>query len=227
MSLEPALKAREAYFDAPVKRVVDVGSRDGHDAVRLGHALAAPEVVCVEPREEAARAIRQTYPDVRVYEVAVSDSPGVALMVTFDSGDVGLQGSASLNVHRGALHPDEARYRDVKVERLDAFLPRGQIDVLKVDVEGYTLQALRGLGTMLSDVLVAHLETETLERAAWAEPATNHAVAYFMRANGFRLFHLDYEWGPSIEDQTWVNVVHPKAKPSHLTEREGEPELAR
>jgi len=26
-----------------------------------------------------------------------------------------------------------------------------------------------------------------------------------MEANGFRLVFVSYEWGPSIEDQTWVN----------------------
>jgi hypothetical protein len=94
----------------------------------------------------------------------------------------------------------------VKVARLDTLIDTLDLpipDILKVDLEGYSYEFLQGLGKYLQSVKVLHLETETFERHEGHKD--NKAIAEFMKANGFRLVSTSYEWGPSIEDQTWVN----------------------
>lgn len=209
--LEPVVEAwREFYdgFDGHAVRVVDVGSRDGDDAAWLASQIGATEVICVEARSSAARAIKDKYPDFEVVQCAVGAEGGTADFLEFLGDDEGLVGSSSLNLGRAGLYGGNRPYQiiEVPVRRLDSLLPdHGWIDILKVDVEGYTREALIGLGERIDIVMVAHLETETKERAAYGEPANNVWVYDYMKSRGFSLYAVRYEWGPSIEDQTWVS----------------------
>ena len=72
---------------------------------------------------------------------------------------------------------------------------------MKIDIEGYTYEALLSLGKYLKNVRVFHLETET-EGEARAE--TNLDIALFMQNNGYICTAIDYEWPPNIQDQVWV-----------------------
>jgi hypothetical protein len=65
-----------------------------------------------------------------------------------------------------------------------------------------------GMGELMKDVLVAHIETETPERAAWGEPSNNLEVMTIMQDLGFSLVDVSYQWGWSIQDQVWVNTKH-------------------
>lgn len=203
--LEPVIEAyRKFYGDVGERWIVDVGSRDGDDAAWLASHFRPGNVTCVEARPDAAAAIKAKYPDFEVLAFAASDrfAPR-APFLAFDEPE--FSGSSSLRLSRSRHHASPSHLIGVTRVRLDETLRPGIIDILKVDTEGHSMEVLSGLEGRMSDVLVAHVETETLERAAWGEPANNHAVAYFMRANGFRLFDVSYQWGPSIEDQVWVS----------------------
>jgi hypothetical protein len=79
----------------------------------------------------------------------------------------------------------------------------GLLDLVKVDVEGFTWEVLNGFGLRLRDVKMFHLETDHIK----TQP--NHKspeeIAAFMEANDFFLVDKSYEWGPGIEDQIWIN----------------------
>jgi hypothetical protein len=117
-------------------------------------------------------------------------------------------GSSSLELVRANTYQTESTIIDVPVTRLDAIIEPGIIDVLKVDVEGHSVPAIEGMGNLIKDVLVAHIETETPERAAWGEPSNNLKVIEIMQDFGFSLADVSYQWGWSIQDQTWVNTKH-------------------
>lgn len=207
MWLEPVIEAyKRLYSDPEGAWIVDVGSRDGDDAAWLASQIRTGNVTCVEARPRAARAIKAKYPDFQVFECAVGAEEGIADFLEFLGDDAGLVGSSSLNLGRSALYGGNKPHQliEVPVRRLDSILPADVIDILKIDVEGHTREALLGLGGRINDVLVAHLETETRERAAYGEPANNVWAYGYMKARGFRLYAVRYEWGPSIEDQTWV-----------------------
>lgn len=204
--LDPIVRAYRAYYsDAPL--VVDVGARDGDDVAVLVEALGG-QGIAVEARPDAADEIRTRHPTLTVIQAAVHDHNGVTGFAVFESDDPDVVGSSGFRYERSYALGVPAHVIQVSCCRLDSILPAGPIGVLKVDVEGFTLEALHGLGDRIQDVLVAHLETETLARAGapWHERVTNGVVAEFMRRHGFTLVDLAYEWGPSIEDQTWVRL---------------------
>lgn len=201
--LQTIVDAHRTFFRGTPRRIVDVGSRDGNDAAWLRRQLGADTVYCIDARRAAVKTIEKRHPDVIAVWAAVSDVSGPAEFVEFV--DEEFAGSSSLELRRAQAYAAESRIVPVQTVRLDEALPPGSLDIVKIDVEGHALPVLRGLGDRLADVRVLHVETETHERAAWGEPANNLEVATKLRAAGFWLHAVRYPWGPSIEDQTWVN----------------------
>lgn len=207
--LQPIIDGYQKHFSGPISKIIDVGSRDGDDAqwllLQLGNEDAC-EVICIEARENAALEIKNKYPNFTVFQTAVSNFIGEAKFVQMNNPE--FFGSSSLELTRANAYQTESTIIDVPVTRLDAIIEPGIIDVLKVDVEGHSVPAIEGMGNLIKDVLVAHIETETPERAAWGEPSNNLKVIEIMQDFGFSLADVSYQWGWSIQDQTWVNTKH-------------------
>jgi hypothetical protein len=89
---------------------------------------------------------------------------------------------------------------DTLLDSLDVELP---IDIIKVDIEGYTHEFLEGLGKYIKNVKLFHLETETFYRHF--QHKTNNHIINFMINNGFLLCDVQYQWGEGIQDQIWIN----------------------
>jgi FkbM family methyltransferase len=195
---------RENFGDV-ASVIYDAGTRDGDDASYLAHTLRADTVVCFDANPLAVSATRHKYPGFTVIETALSDYDGQGVFTQIVSERDDYAGSSSLtNVREW---PDaELNQIPVNVARMDTLIETLELpipDIVKVDLEGYSYEFLQGMGKYLHQVKVLHLETETWERHEGHKD--NKAVARFMQDNGFKLAFLSYEWGPSIEDQTWVN----------------------
>ena len=207
--LQPIIDGYQKHFSGPISKIIDVGSRDGDDAqwllLQLGNEDAC-EVICIEARENAALEIKNKYPNFTVFQTAVSNFIGEAKFVQMNNPE--FFGSSSLELTRANAYQTESTIIDVPVTRLDAIIEPGIIDVLKIDVEGHSVPTIEGMGSLMKDVLIAHIETETPERAAWGEPSNNLKVIEIMQDLGFCLANVSYQWGWGIQDQTWVNTKH-------------------
>lgn len=207
--LIPVIDTYKTYFTGKLSRIVDVGSRDGNDAQFIAQRLNVRktcQIICVEAREKAAKIIKEKYPNFIVFETAVSNFVGESSFVEFHEPE--FAGSSSLMPERQNTYQSESSIITVPVTRLDIILPTGNIDILKIDVEGHSIPAIEGMGNRMQDVLVAHIETETPERIAWGEPSNNLEVATLMQNLGFSLVNVSYQWGWSIQDQIWINTKH-------------------
>lgn len=191
--------------------VWDVGSRDGDDGVELAERIGGGDnatIVCVEPNPPQAAYIRQTYPQVTVHEVAVSDYEGESSFVRVIGHNKDAVGMSSLDVaNQDTKGKGPKEIITVAVTRLDKLIPPKQIiDVMKIDCEGYSWEVLHGLGKMLGNIKVLHVETEHPEFSSWSHEGhkNNEQVQEFMVSQGFKLVATEYEWG-GIQDQVWLN----------------------
>jgi FkbM family methyltransferase len=207
--LQIVIDTYQKYFDGDVSRIIDAGSRDGDSAYWIASKLNVNEnceIICIEARENAAQTIKEKYPNFLVFPTAISDFIGSASFVSFN--DEEFLGSSSLVPERAKAYAAASSIIEVPVTRLDMIINPGDIDILKIDVEGHSIPAILGMGERMKDVLVAHIETETPERSAWGEKANNLEVIEIMQDLGFSLANVSYEWGWSIQDQVWVNTRH-------------------
>ena len=144
---------------APV--VVDGGANKGRVAARLVTALPTARLHAFEPQPELARKLAKRFADdarVTVYPQALGETAAV-LPLTVMSRPTLSSLYAPSGIH--AKYADQAlavtETVDVPVARLDALLDRA--DVIKLDLQGYELPALRGAAGLLPGVRAVVAET--------------------------------------------------------------------
>lgn len=194
--LDSTIKNYQRHFGDCEKPVVwEVGSRDGDDGVELAERIytgskdwfwSNTTVVALEPNPMQVDIIRAEYPEVEVMELAASDTVGSAPFVVYE-GDAGAVGSSSLNLD---WKEDDLPGHQivVKTDRLENLIGDEQIDIMKIDVEGHSMEVLEGLGDKLKQIKAFHIETEK-----WTD--SNIKVKAFMMGHGFTLVDETEQYG--------------------------------
>lgn len=193
--------------------VYEVGSRDGKDGVELSQRIFRGEnfwrdstVVLFECNPPQVEVIKHDYPRATLIPYAISDKKGTVDFLQIH-GDKNLVGSSSMNLNRvNEPWVRETSVIQVQTRRLDDVIEelgheKTEIDIMKIDIEHYTWEALQSLGKYLKNVRVFHLETEI---EGVARDKTNLDIALFMQERGYLCTALEHEWGESIQDQVWI-----------------------
>lgn len=210
--LEPLVGIYKNYYGKTANLIIDVGSHQGESAEYLRTQLRAKKVYALEANSESIDVLKESFPKLLVRECAISNFDGEADFLRVTSKDKILVGTSSLDVSKADRNivytKKNSSVVTIPVSRLDSFLAREKlatsiIDILKIDIEGLTYQALVGLGDSISNIKMLHLKTER----KYKHPAhkNNIEVAGFMRAHKFFLAGVFYEWGPNVQDQIWMN----------------------
>jgi len=143
---------QNAFFQSvlePGDTFLDVGANGGGmTALACGIVDRSGAVFAVEPQPHLAALVRQTLdlnaPHGRVFETAAGERSGVATLAV----PVGRSGSATLSSSSSAT----GDRIEVNVTRLDELLGEmgeRQVKLLKIDVEGHELAALKGAEQLL------------------------------------------------------------------------------
>jgi len=80
------------------------------------------------------------------------------------------------------------------------------IDIIKIDLEGATYDALISLGSNINDIKIMHIETET--HAFFKEQRLHNDVCSYLHANNFHLVDITFvEISNECyqSDSVWVN----------------------
>lgn len=204
----------EYYGKTPNPVIYEAGSRDGNDGLELAQRIyngnnlwQDSNIVLIECNPPQQELIKNTYPEATLIPYAISDQSGKTVEFVQMKGDHNVVGSSSMDLNR-INEPWLKSYEIIKVQtkRLDEVikeLGHKEIDIMKIDIEHYTWEALQSLGKYLRSVKVYHLETEI---EGIARNKTNLDIAIFMESNGYKNTALEYEWGVNIQDQTWVRI---------------------
>lgn len=198
------------YTKNPV--VYEVGSRDGHDGVELANRIREGErlivdkyVVLFECNPPQQEVIRLNYPEATLITEAISNKKGIVEFLQIH-GDKNMVGSSTMNTKRNDNWIKETSTIKVKTRRLDDVIKQlghKEIDICKIDIEGFTFEALESLGKDLRKVKVFHLETEV---EGYARDKTNLDIALYMEQKGYKCTALEGEWLPQIQDQVWTRI---------------------
>lgn len=175
---------------SPGATVVDAGANIGYMTVLAGvMAGSGGKVLSFEPHPDLFAVLRRNIGKAcesgaaaafEPHQAALGDVPGTArlqLPSEFESND----GIARI----GGEALAGGRSITVNVVTLDDVLAGSRVDVLKIDVEGYEPQALKGASQALASRRIRHVVFEDL--------AVNESEAVrILRDSGFRLFSLGW-----------------------------------
>jgi len=171
----------------PGMTVIDVGANVGvytfSAALRVG---TEGRVLAVEPFSGCVRCLQETCKInqldwVKVCAGAASDHQGTARLA--------LQGANELNqiVEGEGERMQPGMFEEVRCFTLDSLVEEediSQVDLLKIDAEGHELKVLEGSSRILSEFSPILL----YENVAGSQ-GSNVAVADFLQARGYHLFH--------------------------------------
>ena len=189
---QPAEYADEAFesryrtlFSISPRSTDDERANHGYHTQHLLHAVgAAGHVHAFEPNPTLAAELEAwTGARLKVHQVAVGASPSVAtLHVPVDD-----DGWGSLVTDH--MEPDrELITFGVDVERIDSFLCPGDAPTfVKLDVEGFELEALRGAGTLFGRTELFVVEVAMYR---FIERPVFHEVVAFMAERGYLVYDI-------------------------------------
>ncbi len=180
--------------------VVDVGACLGFYTL-LAAQLAGPGgvVYAFEPDPRNVRWLHHNLrinhcQNVTVVPSAVSDAPGVRQLFLHQS-----------DPSQSSLHTTARRARRIPVQTvtLDGVLDGRRVDLIKLDIEGGELRALKGLRQTITSNPQMRLLVELNPRALGCAQVSESALVSWLEAAGFSMVRLDERCTPEGEPIAW------------------------
>ena len=203
--------------------IVDVGAYTGTSAVRFRELFPKSRLMCFEPNPEAFAELELTRErlggDIEICRSAVNDLDGEA-MFTAQGVNPGMSGlsrrnlrsndSIALREHRESAEQQlNLREFSVKSVRLDsvASLMRGDVDLLKIDVQSHESQVLSGAPRLLKRTSVVLIEISFYD--LYVNRSSFRAVEHFTEPAGLRLWAITTHSRNPMNGRTdWVNAIY-------------------
>jgi FkbM family methyltransferase len=171
--------------------VVDIGANRGQFALAARHQVPAAKVIAFEPLPDAASKFQRLFrgdPSVRLHQVAIGPHSGDATIhVSRHDDSSSLLAFSPLQEH---FFPgtEEVRTDMVRMGRLSEFLSAREISspaLLKLDVQGFELQALQGCENLLHRFSQIYVECSFAE--LYLGQCLAHEVIAWLSERDFQL----------------------------------------
>lgn len=180
VSVEIDLSRLTAYD--PLHTIFDVGGNFGQTALRFASAFPAATIYTFEPVPTSFDRLKdavQRCKNIKSFNTALGSKSGTAVMNIMASS-----GSNSILQNEAAIGSVP-----VQIETIDAFATSNSIqtiDLLKIDVEGYELQVLKGAENLLTNGQIRYVFAECTTSIDTESPHTSFFdLHYFLEQHGF------------------------------------------
>ena len=183
------IEHRDVVSRLDLATVVDVGANVGQFSLLVRALFPSAEIVAFEPLPDAAATYRRVFADdsrAVLHEAAISPEAGTATMHVSASAD-----SSSLlpiTDRQSELFPgtQEVGTTEVQASPLETFVPVDTLRapaMLKIDVQGFELEVLRGSLSLLPHFTWVYVEASF--EALYENQALAGDVTAFLEENGF------------------------------------------
>lgn len=191
LGVAPSLEHRRVLRQMAPVLVVDIGANRGQFALVSRHCYPDARIVSFEPLPEPAAIFRQVFAgDARalLHACAIADQAGTTQMHVSARDDSSSLLPIAAEQERIFPGTQEEGRATVEMRRLEDVLQRVDIAapaLLKLDVQGYELQALRGCETLLEAFAWVYCECSFV--ALYEGQALADEVIAWLRERGLRL----------------------------------------
>ena len=177
--------------------VLDVGANRGNWSVLAAEVFPDARLVLIEPQEEMVpelTAFCTAHPSARFVRAGAAAEPGEAVLTVWDD----LQGSSFVPPSVDALLAD-GKQRVTPLVTIDAELEREPHlpELVKLDVQGYELEALKGASRLFGHTECFILEVLLIRTGSMPDL---HAVVDFMHQRGYQAYDICGYWRRPVDD---------------------------
>jgi FkbM family methyltransferase len=175
--------------------IVDGGAFVGFTIEKFLGIFDKPKIHAFEPIPDLAQSLNQKYSTrgVHIYQAALGSKNE---RIPFNIVNAAQSSSVLQPGHWvRKYHGEKMDIREtIEVEsvRLDTIMKRKKIDILKLDLQGFELEALKGAGRKLYYIRLITVEVEFVELYE-GQPLFSQ-IESFLRNHRFRLFNLYELW---------------------------------
>lgn len=168
------------------KNVVEIGSRDGHDINTIKNIFSIKDENCFifEAHPDCYQNIKNTYKNFNVFNCAITDKTGV---IKFNAGIVGQEGnigmSSVLEQNSGGFKSKQVEIDGWRFDEICKQLNLKEIDLVKIDVEGHSLNVLESFGDTIKNTKYIQIELEHVQ--IWKNQKVYENIKDFLLENNF------------------------------------------
>jgi len=189
-------------FSIKIKNFLEIGSKDGDDSFYFKQDLNLDpkNIHIIEASPTFYDIIKNKYPDFNVHNLAAWKEDG---FIEFNNAKDLDDGRSSI-LNRDIYKQDNFETVKVECNKISTFLNNNDIDsvdLVKIDVEGATLEVLYGFEHYLQSVRLLQVETEQF--SIWENQYTKKDVFKFLQKNNFMLL-WDLDLGKTQNDSIWM-----------------------
>ncbi len=183
---------KELLLSTP-KVIFDIGANRGDTAIKYSILFPLASIYAFEPFLETFQKLNDNVnemPKISTYQIAISDKKGETVFFSNKNEDT----NSLLSSSKIGLSSDEQvktiGQTNVNTETIDAFCSDHKIegiDILKMDIQGAELLALKGATGLLSEKKIKAIYTETYFRRQYNNQPLFHEISAFLALYGYYL----------------------------------------
>jgi FkbM family methyltransferase len=193
------MAVRDRYADIKARlatespTIIDGGANNGSTTDLFLQQYRSPIIHTFEPIPELAAMLKQNFAsrsNVTVHDTAIgAEAKPVCFNIVNNLVSSSILTPSALNKDNHGERMDIREIIEVHQVRLEDVMQNSrEIDLLKLDLQGYELEALKGCGRLLDRIKIITTEIEFV--TLYDDQPLFGDIDVFLRAHGFRLLNL-------------------------------------
>jgi FkbM family methyltransferase len=178
-----------------IDRIIDVGANEGQFAFMARYAWPSARIDCFEPDPDAFSRLKENHGDDRLITLYNSAVGSESTELFLNLGKTSAQNS--FLQERGASSQESITVPVITLDEIYQSFPR-ETTLLKVDVQGYELEVLKGANALLSHLNFVLLEISLTD--LYEEGVEIDALWQFIKSNGYRYYSIIDQYRDSVSD---------------------------
>ena len=223
-------KVLKLLVDSNLPTILDVGANNGSSLVEFKKWWPNSKVHCFEPQSECwdeLDDLSNEFTNVHINKFALGNKNDESKEFYSHDLNTGISGFNKINIESkdsidlSKLSNDSSglenhkktinHKRNVQVKRLDEYIKNdknlNQIDLLKIDTQGFELEILEGLGTELNKVKI--LITELMFYDYYEKSLSFYELESILRPFKFSLYDINHVAKNPMNGRTdWIDVIY-------------------
>lgn len=221
IGLDDMNDVRQILGGRPAKTILDVGANEGQTAIRYAGGFPEATIYSVEPFPEAfakLEANTRHLANVKLFNLAMGDAEEKRQLYVnqFSATNSLLEVAPEVKDPNTRQLMQPISQISIRVQKLDSFCHDAKIEfieLLKMDVQGFELEVLRGGESLLRRKRVAFIYSEVSFESLYVGQATFADLYARLTEQGFELVDLYGQTRSSSHSIRWCDMlfVNPEA----------------